>query len=218
MQTLNFPEFLHKYANNDKCQELYGLWALKSVSGIKEYGGLLAGGAIRRAILGDNLDSDFDFFFEDTAGSDKFVVDLTKEVQGGGAKVSEIYKNDYNISFTISGLVMKLGNGLETSPITAKIQIITIVQPQSAQELLDSFDFTICQFATDFTNLYCGDTALFDAGRRRLVVNKITYPVASLRRMFKYADQGFYACSGCLKTFLMSVNLGDLSNQPTYID
>jgi hypothetical protein len=47
-----------------------------------------------------------------------------------------------------------------------------------------------------------GEYALLDVMRKRIVINKITYPVSSLRRLIKYTHQGYYACNGCLQELL----------------
>jgi len=39
-------------------------------------------------------------------------------------------------------------------------------------------------------------------GRRKLAVHKISYPVATMRRLLKYTKQGFTACAGCLQSIL----------------
>jgi hypothetical protein len=43
---------------------------------------------------------------------------------------------------------------------------------------------------------------LWDLGRKRLAIHKVTYPVATMRRMIKYTRQGFNACAGCMATLL----------------
>ncbi|MFP3367631.1 hypothetical protein R0J93_28775, partial [Pseudoalteromonas sp. SIMBA_148] len=41
-----------------------------------------------------------------------------------------------------------------------------------------------------------------DLGRRKLAIHKITYPVATMRRMLKYTTQGFTACAGCMQQII----------------
>ena len=103
------------------------------------------------------------------------------------------------------------------------VQLIKTNYYDSPETLLNTFDFTLCQFAIEVNKtgvLYCGDTALYDVARKRLVVNQIEYPVASLRRMIKYTQQGFYACEGCLTEFLKIVSEQPelITNKPKYLD
>lgn len=67
---------------------------------------------------------------------------------------------------------------------------------------MESFDFTICQFALLKDKVYTGDMSLLDLGGKKLVPHKITFPVASMRRAIKYAKKGFYMCAGSAKEFL----------------
>lgn len=165
----------------------------------------IAGGAIRRAIMGEkSVGSDIDLFFLDERTFDVFynVLSLNKDL-------FELVSNtENNACFKWNGIPVQLVKKF-------------VKDSNGIEDILNEFDFTICQFAVsycDLDTLYAGDMALFDLARRRLVVNKITYPVASLRRMIKYTKQGFYACSGTLKTFLKVSKDIDLEDTPTYID
>lgn len=145
----------------------------------------LAGGAIRRTLMGyKNVESDFDLFFETPEIKDDYI----KSIENDGAILKR--KNDLNACYEYKGFI---------------IQCIHVKYYKDPMEILDSFDYTICQFATDGKTLYYNPLALYDLGRKRLVIHKVTYPVATLRRLLKYVSQGFYACSGCLFNLLESV-------------
>ena len=85
------------------------------------------------------------------------------------------------------------------------IQLVKIDYYQTVDDLLDTFDFTITQFAYDGNYLYCGDYSLWDLSRRKLALHKMTYGVATMRRMLKYTNQGFEACAGVMQSILQSV-------------
>lgn len=85
------------------------------------------------------------------------------------------------------------------------VQLIEKRFYSSVKDIIEFFDFTICQFVTDGKIVVCGDFSLWDLGRKRLVVNTITFPVSSMRRMIKYANQGYYICNGSMTEFLNSV-------------
>jgi hypothetical protein len=88
------------------------------------------------------------------------------------------------------------------SGLERDVQCIRFAFYPNAQAVIDSFDYTICQLAFDGKTVTLGDFTLWDLGRRRLAIHKITYPVATMRRMLKYTTQGFTACAGCMATIL----------------
>lgn len=171
----------------------------------------LGGGAIRRAILDGNCSSDWDMFFDSQETLDSFVE------QCQSYSVENLKENDHNISFTIT-LPIKKDDSEE--PVKFDIQAIKVSYYIDPEDVIDTFDYTICQFITDGEGLWTGESSLFDLSRKKLVVNRITFPVASLRRLLKYTNQGFYACSGCLQSLLKAVaDDPDLLNQKIkYID
>lgn len=72
-----------------------------------------------------------------------------------------------------------------------KVQLITIAYYPSAEALLESFDFTVTQFATDGESFWMGESSYDDVIDKRLRWNVITYPSSSLHRMTKYVKKGF---------------------------
>lgn len=160
---------------------------LSSMPALSPDGPWLAGGALRRTLMQREPDSDFDFFFKDADQLAAFTAALDRM---GLEKVRE---TEHHVHYR--GRVGDSGLPLD-------IQCIRFAFYPTAQAVIDSFDFTICQFAFDGTNLTAGTYALWDLGRKRLAVNRITFPVSSMRRVLKYAGQGFKACNGCLATLL----------------
>ena len=71
--------------------------------------------------------------------------------------------------------------------------------------VIDSFDFSICQFGFDGEDLFLGDWALFDMARKRLVPGKVTFGTSTLRRVIKYTRQGYTICGGGLASILEQV-------------
>jgi hypothetical protein len=209
MQTFNFVQFINKQTANGIEPDIFKVF--KIIPPINHKDGVwLAGGAIRRALLNEPLSSDVDLFFKDEASLAKYRAEITKASETNGFKIISEKENENNIQITI-----KTSDGR-----IIPIQLIKIRYYNTIEEILGSFDFTICQFGYDGVNLYCGDTALWDLGRKRILVNNITYPVASLRRLIKYTQQGFYACQGALNEFLLCVteNPEKLNNNSQYMD
>ncbi|MDJ1139647.1 hypothetical protein [Marinicella marina] len=74
-----------------------------------------------------------------------------------------------------------------------KIQLISKRNYSDVSDLFQSFDFTLCQFAflhSDCSSIWNQDAAQ-DVTQKELKINKITYPVASLKRMSKYISYGY---------------------------
>lgn len=147
----------------------------------------IAGGALRRTLLQQEPDSDFDFFFRTADQLAEFTAVLDR------MGMEKIRETEHHVHYR-----GRVGD----SAIPIDVQCIRFAFYADAMAVIDSFDFTICQFAFDGTNLTTGDYSLWDLGRRRLAVHKITFPVSSMRRVLKYGSQGFKACNGCLATLL----------------
>ena len=165
----------------------------------------LAGGAVRRVFSGNSsLESDFDFFFASEKAHTDFVASL-KDIDN--AKVVRETKNSSTFKVVV--------NDTE-----AEINTVSIRFFESVENCIESFDFTACMFGYDGENVITTPQALWDLARRRIRVNKITYPVASLRRLIKYTKQGFYACDGAMKEMLVQSGSEEaLKNfEVTYVD
>lgn len=174
----------------------------------------LAGGAIRKTIQGVSLDSDFDFFFKDQAQ-----LDLFKEgLENCGARM--LKQNDKNEMWILPSCIPEDTEGEGIYLPEMEIQLIKFRWYETAEEVIDSFDFTLCQFAYDGEWIFLSDFALWDVARRKLVPHKITYGTASLRRLIKYANQGFTACGGALSEILRQVaqDPSIIQEETLYID
>ena len=160
----------------------------------------IAGGALRAFVEGRPITTDVDFFFR----NDKEYKDFVD------------YLVDDRVSETASNTTFKtLVNGIEY-----KIQAINLAVYPTLVDCLESFDFTICMLGTDGDRLYAGEYTLFDIARKRLAVNRITYAAASVRRLLKYAAQGYTACQGCIVQMLEAVveNPGVIQSTVAYVD
>lgn len=181
--------------------------ALQRVPPISVSGPWIAGGAVRRTLEGRKLDSDWDFFFNTQQQLEKFGDDL--RVLGGKL----VKKNDKNEAWILPASVPEDTEGEGKFLPEMKIQLIAFQYYESAEKVIDSFDFTICQFAYDGTSIYMGDFSLWDVSRKKLVPHKITYATASVRRLLKYANQGYTVCGGAISELLQQV-----ANTPSIIE
>ena len=189
MQTFNFNDFLIRQGPLEEVELLNLFDFLPKPSKDRMW---IAGGAIRRAISNQPIDTDVDYFFK--RRSKPF--DFPEWFESINHECKIVRETDTNTTYEVRYDGTK----------TIKVQAIKINFYDSPKDLLDSFDFTICQFAYDGEDLYCGDYSLHDLGRKRLVINNISYPVASLRRLIKYTQQGYYACQGTMTRFLETIS------------
>ena len=160
----------------------------------------VAGGVLRRLISGEkDIDSDIDVFFANFQQLEAFKDGLRK------ADCELKRENEYNSTWLMGEL---------------EVQLIHIKFYKSPAELLDSFDFTLCQLATDGKTLWCAPYALWDIGRKRLVLHRLTYAVASVRRLLKYGAQGFTVCSGAIAQILHEAqkNPETVETEVRYVD
>lgn len=157
------------------------LAALEALPPLSAAGPWLAGGAIRRAVTGKPLDSDFDLFF---SGPDQLQEALSW-LKKRGAVVTSTREQ-----------VITLAHD------DRRIQLISFGFYQTPDECIDAFDFTICQFATDGESLIVGDFTLWDCGRKKLALHRLTYGSSTLRRLIKYTKEGYEACGGVLADIL----------------
>lgn len=147
-------------------------------------GAWIAGGAIRRTLIGQSLDSDFDFFFRDETALEEWQAKLPDTF-------SLVRETQHHKHWR--GVPEGFDRALD-------VQAIKFAFYDSAEAVIDSFDYTITMFALNGTDLVTTPEALWDLGRKRLAIHKVTYPVATMRRMLKYTKQGFTACAGCMAT------------------
>lgn len=74
-----------------------------------------------------------------------------------------------------------------------KIQVVLNDEIETVEELLNSFDFTVTQFAWHNNRFYTTRQSIKDAKNKslRLVCDDVPYPVASLNRIHKYLNRGY---------------------------
>jgi hypothetical protein len=229
MQTLEYNEFVARIPKGKALTQLLADLPLPEPN--KRW---VAGGALRRALLGMPLDSDVDYFFSSEEEFERFCKQLEEWAakEFGFFKIIDKKENEFNTQYVLestpyvnadifSANAEEDKTPIDLTPKKTVVQAIRFQYYKGPQEIIDSFDFTLCQFVTDSENVYCGDFSVMDTLKKRLVVNKITYPVASLRRILKYTSQGFYMCGGAMQKFLQAVvdvPDWDFSVQPKYID
>lgn len=167
-----------------------------------EYG-WVAGGAVRRAVLGTEseatLQSDIDFFFSTSGFCDEW--DKACRRLGMGDTMKEkTHAREYTF---------------RPSPLSRRVKLQAIRGRwfATSRALLNDFDYAHCQFAIGGDWLTIGQTSVSSAQRKRLEIVNARAPVAAIRRIVKYEREGFKITDTQLKKLLRAV-----TNDPSTID
>lgn len=189
MQTLDLKELFIRSGTEESYDTHPTNKVIKQLSdwGIRlslDKGPYLAGGAVRELVL-NGVPRDYDVFFFDEEQY-KNVRNIIKCIEG----IEELHKNQHNVSYRYQKY---------------KIQLILLNYYKSSKDLLESFDFSLCQLVTDGKALHLGDYTLWDIARKRLVVETISYGVSSIRRMLKYTRGGYTLCGGSIQNLLEQI-------------
>jgi len=155
---------------------------------------ILAGGVFRAYLNGEKI-QDYDVFF------------LNKD------KIEKVKNKLLNKKFKII-FQCPQGNFTSLRKKNIKIQLITEKIFNNIEEILDSFDFTITQFATEGYNLFTTKQALKDTRNKKIRFNKITYPSATLGRFYKYIKKGYHLDQIAKNDFINRV----VNNQQDFLD
>jgi hypothetical protein len=102
----------------------------------------IAGGAIRRTVCGLSLDSDIDFFFKD----EKALSAWEDEAITNGASL--LSKNDKNRTYILPTEIVDGEDDKNVYLPELKLQAINFRYFETPEVVIDSFDFTIYQFAS----------------------------------------------------------------------
>lgn len=149
----------------------------------------LGGGWLRRLLLGMEQSSDIDLFFRSPG-------DFIEALEYFESRVSAklVHANPQNTTYEYDGKIY---------------QLICVRFYDNPVDVIDSFDFTLTQFVVELSAgpvvIHTTAQALADTYARRLVLHRMTYPHATLRRLVKYAKQGFTLCNGTIDSIYRSV-------------
>jgi hypothetical protein len=154
-------------------------------------GACIAGGSVMSALLNETTATDIDIFFT-SAHAFEVVYTMLSNTSSGSALFSG-YSTDTKLDD------VKTDNNIRFIKFTNKdtnykpIQLIKMVWFDSPDHVIDSFDFTVTQFALHKNDLIFNPIAFADLYRKRLVINRIQHPTTTLRRLIKYTNKGYYA-------------------------
>lgn len=138
---------------------------------LRENGAVLAGGAIRDTVAELPV-KDWDFFFPNQLSHDTAVAEL-------GALYRTETKSKLATTFVIGGVIVQLINPR--------------ISHGTAWEIIQSFDFTMCQAAYDLAahKLVAGNRFSIDTADRKLVFTGGTFIGNSFERAMRYAQRGW---------------------------
>lgn len=136
----------------------------------------IAGGALRDYFSIGYPQSDIDVFFPDETQYSllkSFLEEQGYEVQ---------YENDKVCVFFINKHKFDLVKVFFNDP----------------RATIAEFDFTVCCCAVDKNDVYMHADFFPDLARRRLIINKLPFPLSTLQRLQKYIKKGYSICNGGL--------------------
>jgi len=88
-----------------------------------------------------------------------------------------------------------------------EIQVMKMSWYDNAEHVIDTFDLTIAQIATDGEFIYLHPLTQLDLAKKRLVLHRMQFPASTIRRIIKYASKGYYACPGSLVNISKEIQL-----------
>lgn len=144
----------------------------------------LAGGSILSAVTGEKI-NDYDIF----SNKPQEVLEILKK--------REEYKETFSIPNRFSNFTDPFGN---------KIQIITRFSYEYADDIVSAFDFTVVCAAWDGEKLCVHDRFFQDIAARRLVINKLGWPMSTYERSLKYSRKGYKMCPFGMRDIAKAIN------------
>lgn len=185
-------------------------------------GAFVSGGFMNAVMLGQvEKASDIDLFFSSEEAFLKTYDMLCDPGKENGTSCLQGYKPEVD-----KETLLKISKELRFVKFKHEefppIQLVKLVWYESAEHVIDSFDLTVVQFATDGEDLVFNPIAMVDLARKRIVLHRMQFPTSTLRRLVKYAKKGFYACPGSLQRICLEVEKSIRENpgaeQFAYID
>jgi len=162
---------------------------------------VLAGGAMRALVdTGDTI-CDYDLFVTDLSVLDP----LKKRITDSG----------FNMVFECpEGKLFTYRNE------DVKVQAINNRQYVDIYDLINSFDITACCAAWDGDRVYKNKRFVFDVLNKRINLNKIEYPKATLNRLMKYSQKGYKLTREANEYFFNTLSTFEWTdeNERFYID
>lgn len=143
----------------------------------------IAGGSVWRTVNNEPLNKcDIDVFFHDK----EQLNDAMTQMDGYPLvrNILQKTKNKFNTTYKIHA-----NRGVFNK--TIEVQFIHMKFHKSLDALLQSFDFTVCQFAWNGENIYAAPKSIDDLKSRLLRIYKTGNPKSLFQHMLRYMENGF---------------------------
>jgi len=170
---------------------------------LTKLGAIVAGGALRTLIDKDDVVCDIDLFFKDRND----INSVKNELESNGyAKVFECPLGHLTTYYYFGEKVVgKRYNGSDEYEVLSKVQLITRDMFASLEHVVSEFDLMPCCASMDNERLMFADKWVMSVKKKMLYLNNITYPVATLNRVVKYVNKGYYAGEHFYKEVIESI-------------
>lgn len=181
----------------------------------------IAGGAVRKLWQGLSWnDGDIDIFFKNKEQFIQFSSKLkARAYQDNRAALSAldfdskfISKNLYINSFDTSNASTFTITGLPWIDRQIKIQGICKQFYNSAENLVEDFDWTVCQIVSDGTTMWASINAVDDLLKHNLVLSSTTKRKIKIGRLIKYSAYGFNINDETMINVLSEIAIGNIES------
>lgn len=192
MKVFNFKSVLESNGiqNPDDCELFHIIDLLEAIDiKINPNGPWVAGGSVLRTFMGLPIDTDVDLFFPNES-----VYNVSLEL----LRKHATFIRESKFSHTFEILLEYHGREMKV-----KTQIIRQVYKEKAVDIINGFDLSICQIAFDSERIVCPQETIEDLKSKRMtiLINNITHPVSTLKRVLKYSQRGYTVDDKNLKEF-----------------
>ena len=155
-------------------------------------GAIIAGGALRTLLDEEDKVKDIDLFFTSQQGIDstKILLENKDFVQVFACPLG------YLFTYVLFDEDTKKTDGTVQKNVLAKVQLITRELYQNTDHVVATFDLMPCCVAWDGKQLVFAEKWIRSVRKKMLYLNNLTYPVATLNRVNKYKQKGYYASEG----------------------
>lgn len=155
---------------------------------------LIAGGSVANAVAGEGNPTDVDIFFLSSEAFENMYDLLCNPPEDEEAwslkgyspvvKKEELLRDGHTVRY------VKFTN---PNKDLLPIQLIKMVWFADFEHVIDSFDFSVTQFAISKDEFIFNPLALTDLFKKRICLHKVQFPATSLRRLIKYTNKGYFA-------------------------
>lgn len=204
---LNLAEFI-------KPRGLYNK-ELTSLSKSLPQGAFLAGGFVAALVNPAHPPTDIDIFFN----SGNVFLDVFDLFSNPPDDEHAWALRGYKTTTTREEIIanskeMRVVNFKNDDPERLPIQLIKMVWYDSAESVIDSFDFTVTQFAVDQGDFVCSPAAIIDVLKSSLIVHRHQFPMESLYRLVKYAKKGYHVSPKTLQRLVDDIRAATEMDPP----